>query len=186
MSRVNTKQAPYYDDFDPSKQYYKLLAIPGRVAQAREITQLQTVMQEIVKSIGDSILSNGDVVEGCQVIVAADKKSVTVTDGKVYMEGIVTPVKSANVPITGVGIETIGVKIKEMIITEDDDPTLKDPAQGYDNYGQAGCNRLRRELEVVANDPDASIIAQIIDGSLSVETYAPAYDTLTQTLARRT
>lgn len=186
MSRVDTRQAPYYDDFDASKQYYKLLAIPGRVAQAREITQLQSVMQEIMKSIGDSILSNGDVVEGCQVIVASDKKSVTVTSGKVYMEGIVTPVQTTSVPITGEGVETIGVKIREIIITEDDDPTLKDPAQGYDNYGQAGCNRLRRELIVVANDPDASIIAQIVDGALSVETYAPTYDTLTQTLARRT
>ena len=36
---------PYYDDFDSSKNYLKMLFRPGRAVQARELTQLQTILQ---------------------------------------------------------------------------------------------------------------------------------------------
>lgn len=184
MARVNLNTSPYYDDTDINKQYYQLLAIPGRVAQAREITALQTTLRNIIKSVGDSILKNGDIIEGCQVLVNGDK--VTVTEGRVYMEGIVMPVAESVVSIKGTGTETIGVKLMEAIIDEYADSTLRDPAQGYDNYNQPGCTRLKRWLEVVVDDPEAAILSTLSEGSVMVESYAPEYDTLTQTLARRT
>lgn len=188
MGKIDKSQAPYYDfaSDELTKQYYQLLAIPGRVAQAREISTLQSILLGIIKSIGDSILSNGDLIEGCQVITSTNKKSVTITEGRIYIDGIVTPLKTSTVAIKGVGDETIGVKIIESIITEEIDPTLRDPAQGFDNYSQAGCNRVKRELKVVVDDPEASPIAVLHDGELTVETYAPSYDALERTLARRT
>ena len=188
MSKYDASGAPYYDSTasEISKNYFRMLAVPGRVAQAREITVLQGLLQNTIKSIGDAVMSNGDIVEGCQVIVASDKSSVTVTSGRIYMEGSVINVTETTIPIRGSGEETIGVKIKETLITESSDPELKDPAQGYDNFGQAGCNRIKRELEIVANDPDSSVLTKLIDGAVTVETFAPKYDTMLQTLARRT
>lgn len=186
MSKVNTSVAPYYNDFDSTKQYTQLLAIPGRVAQAREITQIQSTVKEIVKSLGDSILKDGNIIEGCQVIVSTNKKSVTVTSGKVYLNGMVLPVEESRVDIKGEGTEIIGVKLVERIITEVEDSSLRDPAQGYDNYNQPGCHRVKSEVEVVVDDAEASVISTLIDGAVTVEKYAPDYDTLTQTLARRT
>lgn len=188
MSKIDRTQAPYYDygESELAKQYYQLLAIPGRVAQAREISTLQTILQGIIKSIGDSIMSNGNIIEGCQVIVASDKKSVTITSGKIYIDGIVTPLSETTVSIKGVGAEVIGVKIDESIVTEEVDTSLRDPAQGYDNFSQAGCNRVRRNLIVVVDDPEASSIANLYDGELTVETYKPNYDMFEKTLARRT
>lgn len=186
MARVNKAAAPYYDDYDSTKQYTQLLAIPGRVAQAREVTQIQSVVKDIVKSIGDSILKDGSIVEGCQVIVNATKTEVTVTSGKIYINGMVLPVSTSTIPINGVGNELIGAKLNETIITETEDNTLRDPAQGYDNYNQAGCHRVKSWVSITVNDPEAAIIATLIDGSLAVENYAPDYDALTQTLARRT
>lgn len=183
---TNKSVAPYYDDYDSSKQYTQLLAIPGRVAQAREITQIQSTVKDIIKSIGDSILKDGNIIEGCQVIVDSTKTKVTVTAGKVYIQGMVLPVEEVTVDITGEGTETIGVKLVEYLITESEDPTLKDPAQGYDNYNQPGCHRLQSTVVVVVNDPSAAIIATLVEGDLAIERYAPEYDTLTQTLARRT
>ena len=182
------RTGPYYDDYDSKKQYTQLLAIPGRVAQAREITQIQTVLKDIIKSVGDSVLRDGNIIEGCQVVPFTENglRKVRVTSGRVYVNGMVLPVSESVVIITGVGTETVGVRLIEEIVTEAADPTLRDPAQGYANYNQPGCNRLRSSLLVVANDSDASIIATLVDGSLAVEKYAPEYDTLTQTLARRT
>ena len=186
MARVDLRQAPYYDDYESTKQYYQLLAIPGRNAQAREFTQMQSVLRNIIRSVGDSILRNGDIVEGCQVLVNSSKTAVTVTEGKIYIEGIVLPVKESTVTITGSGIEQIGAKLMEVIVDENTDSTLKDPAQGYDNYNQAGCSRLKIWIDITVNDPDSATIATLVDGSVLVENNVPDYDILTQTLARRT
>ena len=90
--------SPYYDDYDPEKRYTQMLAIPGRVAQAREITQIQTILRDIIKNLGDSMMSDGDIIEGCQVVVSADKTQVTVTTGKVYIGGMVLTLKDWTIP----------------------------------------------------------------------------------------
>lgn len=185
MARVNLNQPPYYDDYEWSKQYIQYLAIPGRVAQSREFTGMQSAMRNIIKSIGDSILKNGDIIEGCQIIKNSGNR-ITVTAGKVYVEGIVMDVAESVVTISGTGTETIGVKLNEQIIDEITDSSLRDPAQGYANYNQPGCYRLKRTVTIVANDPEAATLATFIDGDQMIESYAPEYDTLTQTLARRT
>ena len=40
----NTNVSPYYDDFDDTKKFLRLLFQPGRAVQGRELTQLQTLM----------------------------------------------------------------------------------------------------------------------------------------------
>ena len=37
---------PYYDDFAESKQFNRVLFKPAKAVQARELTQLQTILQE--------------------------------------------------------------------------------------------------------------------------------------------
>ena len=185
MARYNRAAAPFYDDYDSSKQYTHLLAIPGRVAQAREITQIQSTVKDIIKSVGDSVLKDGNIIEGCQIIVSSNKTKATVTAGKIYINGMVLPVKETTVDITGKGTEVIGVSLEETLITEVTDSSLRDPAQGYDNYNQPGCYRVKSEVIVTTNNPD-TVLNTLIDGEIIVERYAPEYDTLTQTLARRT
>lgn len=184
--RVNLNQYPYHDDTDMNKQYYQYLAIPGRVAQAREFTGMQTTLREIIRSIADSIMKDGDVIEGCQVLVDKSTNTVRVTEGRIYMDGIVMKLPESTVKIKGVGQEVIGIKLMEIIVTENDDNTLRDPAQGYDNFNQPGCNRLKRFLQVVVDDAESTILTTLNNGDVVVEKYAPNYDTLTQTLARRT
>ena len=187
------KRAPYYDDYEEEgkvKQYTQLLAVPGRVAQAREITQIQSTVKDIIKNIGDSIFRDGNIIEGCQVSIQTDftsgAKIAKVSAGKVYVGGMVLPVEQTSVSISGVGRETIGVKLVEEIVTHEDDPTLRDPAQSYANYQLPGCDRLKSYIKVVVNDPSSSTIASLIDGNIAIERYAAEYGVLNQTLARRT
>ena len=44
--------SPYYDDFDSEKNFYKVLFKPGYPVQARELTTLQSILQDQVKSFG--------------------------------------------------------------------------------------------------------------------------------------
>lgn len=57
---------PYYDDFDEAKNYHRILFRPGYAVQARELTQLQTQIQDQVSKFGKHIFVNGTVVLGGQ------------------------------------------------------------------------------------------------------------------------
>ena len=43
---------PYYDDFDQTKNFYKVLFRPGYAVQAREVSQLQTILQKQIERHG--------------------------------------------------------------------------------------------------------------------------------------
>lgn len=55
---------PYFDDFDVSKGYLRALFRPGTAVQARELTQIQTILQNQIESIGSHVFENGAVVAG--------------------------------------------------------------------------------------------------------------------------
>jgi hypothetical protein len=54
--------SPYYDDFDSKKNFYKVLFNPGRPVQARELTTLQSILQNQVETFGSHIFKEGSVV----------------------------------------------------------------------------------------------------------------------------
>lgn len=53
---------PYYDDYDPSKGYYRILFKPGYAVQGRELTQMQTMLQEQIQRFGRNIFKDGTIV----------------------------------------------------------------------------------------------------------------------------
>jgi len=63
---TNFNVNPYFDDFDETKKYLRLLFKPGFSVQARELTQLQTILQNQVERFGDHVFKNGSIVTGGQ------------------------------------------------------------------------------------------------------------------------
>lgn len=56
---LNFNTEPYYDDFTDEKDFYRILFRPGYAVQARELTQMQTILQKQVSRFGDHIFKNG-------------------------------------------------------------------------------------------------------------------------------
>jgi hypothetical protein len=54
--------APYYDDYDESKKFMKILFKPGYAVQARELTQLQSILQKQIQRHGDNVFKDGAMV----------------------------------------------------------------------------------------------------------------------------
>jgi len=52
-------ESPYYDDFDESKNYHRILFRPGYAVQARELTQLQTSLQAQIDRHGQYAFKDG-------------------------------------------------------------------------------------------------------------------------------
>jgi hypothetical protein len=54
--------SPYYDDFNSSNNFYKVLFNPGRPVQSRELTTLQSILQDQIEKFGSNTFKNGSVV----------------------------------------------------------------------------------------------------------------------------
>ncbi|NDB60461.1 DUF4815 domain-containing protein, partial [bacterium] len=54
--------SPYFDDYDPTKKYHRILFRPGYAVQARELTQSQTLLQNQVERISDHLFEKGAMV----------------------------------------------------------------------------------------------------------------------------
>jgi len=65
---TNFNVNPYYDDYDEDKKFLRMLFKPGYAVQARELTQLQTILQKQVERFGNHIFKNGSVVSGGQLV----------------------------------------------------------------------------------------------------------------------
>ena len=60
--QTNTNVSPYYDDFDPQKNFHRVMFKPGYPVQARELTQLQSILSDQIEKISSKILRTGDTV----------------------------------------------------------------------------------------------------------------------------
>lgn len=60
---------PYYDDFDSDKGFLRVLFKPGYAVQARELTQLQTILQSQISKIGDHLFKDGSRIVGGGITV---------------------------------------------------------------------------------------------------------------------
>ena len=106
---TNFNVNPYYDDYDEDKKFLRMLFKPGYAVQARELTQLQTILQKQVERFGNHIFKNGSVVTGGQTVFQNTNflkietnyagSAVTINDfvGKTIVDNIQIPTKRAEV-----------------------------------------------------------------------------------------
>ena len=64
-------RSPYYDDFEPQKKFAKILFKPGLPVQSRELSQVQSILQNQIERFGKHIFENGSVILGGEVSVSS-------------------------------------------------------------------------------------------------------------------
>lgn len=72
---------PYYDDFETTggpreNNYMRVLFKPGYAVQARELTQIQSILQNQIKQFGDHIFKDGSPVMGGHMTLDTNIKSI--------------------------------------------------------------------------------------------------------------
>jgi hypothetical protein len=55
---------PYYDDFSADKGFLRVLFKPGYAVQARELTQIQTILQDQLSTVGNYLFKDGSRIVG--------------------------------------------------------------------------------------------------------------------------
>ena len=93
--QTNLNISPYYDDFDRSDNYHRVLFKPGFPVQARELTSLQSIMQNQIEQFGSHMFKEGSVVipggvtyDGNYFAVRLDATHLG-TDVEVYIQELV-------------------------------------------------------------------------------------------------
>ena len=74
--KTNLNSAPYYDDFDSSDNFHRVLFRPGYAIQARELTQIQSILQDQIEKHGNHIFKDGAIVIPGQVTFSNQYQSV--------------------------------------------------------------------------------------------------------------
>ena len=114
---------PFYDDFDATngakdENYMRILFRPGYAVQARELTQIQSILQNQLKNFGDHIFEDGSPVFGGQITLDTNSKYLKLQT--TYNGVDVDAVDFANTVISNsVGNE----KIRARVIAVDDTQT---------------------------------------------------------------
>jgi hypothetical protein len=71
---------PYYDDFSEAKQFNRILFKPAKAVQARELTQLQTILQKQVERFGSNVYKEGTIISGINITSRPDIFYVKLND----------------------------------------------------------------------------------------------------------
>lgn len=115
----------------------------GLGLQSPELNELQDINDTRLRRIADRFMSDGSIQSGGAVVINPDTGETTCAASEIYLRGRIRDVPEAklNIPLTGV-VE-IGVWLTEAVVTELQDPTLRDPCEGTRNYDEPGAARLR-------------------------------------------
>jgi hypothetical protein len=119
---LNFNVDPYYDDFDPNKNFHRVLFRPGRAVQARELTQSQTILQDQISKFANHIFKQNTPVTGGQVTINTRARYLRLTE--TFNDNDVVASEFLNQIIT----DSTGIVFAKVIATEEsvsgDPPTL--------------------------------------------------------------
>ena len=168
MLDFNTE--PYNDDYDETKKFYRILYRPSFAVQARELTQMQSILQNQIKRHGDAIFKQGAMVipgqASVQTITQPGNGADYVKLESLYNGVAVETFLSSLLGKTLVG-QTSGVKAT-VILCQSAENT--DPTTLYLNYTVSGTNtttKLFATSEVLTtSDGVYSIQVQSVAGSI--------------------
>ena len=106
---TNLNVTPYYDDFDKDKNFYRVLFRPGFPIQARELSTMQSILQNQVESVGTHLFKDGAMVIPGQVGYDLNVQAVLLQESFLGSD-----VETYRSQLTGTIIEglTTGVKAK--------------------------------------------------------------------------
>lgn len=132
---TNLNVNPFFDDFDESKDFYRILFRPRVPVQARELTQIQTMIQKQIQRFGNHVFDNGSVVDGIHVTYQTPMKYVSVVNS--FFANNALQINSIDDSYTLVG-NTSGVRAVVLTSKTGFEATFPNSNRFYVNYVYSG------------------------------------------------
>lgn len=144
---TNLDTAPYFDDYNEENNYHQILFKPKQAVQARELTQLQTILQNQIERFGDNILVQGTVIKGGNFTDLKALAYVKIRDNNVQNQPVNMKMYTQGARVVGVvsGVEAVIVTTIEGL--ESQTPDLNTIYVRYTKTGQdSGGNDIKTFL----------------------------------------
>lgn len=139
---MTTMPASYYNNFDASKNYERVLYRDGYTLQGTKLNEPQSASQYRLRSVADALFKDGDIIRDAQVVIDEAGK-VKASSGAIYLADAVRGLAPKTFTIPTTGTVYIGVRLVEKVISEKNDKKLYNPAVGSRGEGEAGAWRLQ-------------------------------------------
>jgi hypothetical protein len=163
---INFNVDPYYDDFDPNKNYHRVLYKPGRAVQARELTQSQTILQNQITNFADHFFTQNTPVKGGSITLDLNVRHLKLTPTFNNIDIVASEFQNQIVT------DDTGTVIAKVIATEEatssDPPTLILTYFSADNFTN-GANVIAATSSAIAqaaptNHSGPAAVASISNG----------------------
>lgn len=157
ITNVNYDFGGYYDDFDETKNYHRIMFRPGFAVQARELTQLQTALQSQIDKLGQYSFKDGDRVLNGKLSLNVDYKYIKLEN--THSGSALTNIQDfIGTTITG-SDSGVTAEVINAVAEGDGDPfTL------YVKYTNSGTNKETQTFavgEVITSDANSPKLATV-------------------------
>ena len=156
---------PYFDDYSAAKDFYRILFRPSYAVQARELTQIQTILQNQVSRFGDHVFKNGSqVIPGSvnadnQVHFIKLEQFTGTIDVTTYIDTFKNKIVTGET--SGVKMRVIDTTAQSSVISEQFDvPTLYCKVEG--TAADNTTNRLVPGENIIAYEADNQIATNFV------------------------
>lgn len=178
----------YYDRFDASKNYEKLLFRADRVLQSAELNEIQSAAANRLRSVSDVLFKDGDVIRDAGIVVNEITGETICQSGAVYVGGAIRGVAPATLSITVNATVAVGLYLVSTVVTELEAPELRNPAVGTRGYQEPGAARSKVDLiwgfQGDSQSGEFYPIYTVENGLVRPKEAPPNLDAVTQALAR--
>ena len=101
--KTDLNVAPYYDDFDVNDNFHRVLFRPGFAVQARELTQLQSILQNQIERHGQNVFKEGTVIIPGQISISNNYTSIQLASQFGGEDVVVSQYLNTTTPVTITG-----------------------------------------------------------------------------------
>ena len=88
----------YYNRYDKDKHWDHIGVLVGRATQAAEINEIQSLLEEKIKRVSQTLYENVTIINGCGIYW--NSSTVALKAGQIFIDGLVYDVEAKNLTLS--------------------------------------------------------------------------------------
>ncbi|NBR22682.1 MAG: DUF4815 domain-containing protein [Micrococcales bacterium] len=160
---TNFNTSPYFDDYDEEKNFHRILFRPAVPVQARELTQLQTILQNQVERFGDNIYKQGTIIKGCTFAYDFNYEYIKIRDLQVDGQTAI-PSNYLNLYATDPATGLNSIVVNYVNGLESQDPNTNILYVKYLNTGTGETKKFANNSSITLFQQDYRMVSVRVDG----------------------
>lgn len=132
--------SPYFDDYNEQKNFHRVLFRPSVAVQARELNQVQSILQNQIERFGQHVFKDGSIIKGCGLSYLENIDYVSINDQFVTN----TSLSSTNTQfVNAIAVGNTSGVVAQVIAAREGFKASSNPARFFIKYTQPGFNNER-------------------------------------------